>query len=221
MDPNNVTWYVFYVKHVGDFHAMGHNSKTKQGGVIRSRAYYATHFCGSNRRGAQTSPELSGKHPCLQQRELCKESFHNILQHPETTQSRALKLFSYTNIQTVVHSALQNDQRSRDFFSQASPNSRPRSEPKSRRRAGVAALASSPKLVRFLEVSWKSHGKSHTLAPGSTMVHLLLSISVGTLCFDVVEWLGLRPFFCVDSSLWPPLVASMSWTSCAVCPTSQ
>lgn len=157
---------------------MGHNSKTKQGGVIRSRAY-ATHFCGSNRRGAQTSTELSGKHPCLQQRELCKESFHNILQHPETTQSRALKLFSYT----VFHSALQNDQRSRDFFSQASPNSRPRSEPKSRRRAGVAALASSPKLLRFLEVSWKYMEVPHF----GTWVHPLLSIySVGTLCFDVV-----------------------------------
>lgn len=32
---------------------------------------------------------------------------------------------------------------------------------------------------------------------GPTLWHLLLSIySVGTLCFDVVEWVGLRPDLC-------------------------
>ena len=47
--------------------------KTKQGGVVRSRAH-AAHFRGSNRQGAQTSPELSGKTPCLQHRGPRRES---------------------------------------------------------------------------------------------------------------------------------------------------
>ena len=171
---------MIYVKHVGDFHAMGHNSKTKQGGVIRSRAY-ATHFCGSNRRGAQTSPELSGKHPCLQQRELRKES--------ETTSSSIRKLlraghWSSSAIKTVFHSALQND----------------RAEISSLRHPPTVGHAASPRAVAGLAsqrwhprpsccVSWRCHGnpwRSHTLAP--TSEHLFCGYTM--LWCGWIGWMG-------------------------------
>lgn len=169
---------------------MGHNSKTKQGGVIRSRAY-ATHFGGSNRRGAQTSPELSGKHPCLQQRELCKES--------ETTSSSIRKLlraghWSSSAIKTVFHSALQNDRGA---------------EISSLRHPLTVGHAASPRAVAGLAsqrwhprpsccVSWRCHGnpwRSHTLAP--TSEHLFCGYTM-LWC----GWMGWAKAWFVWTQVW-------------------